>query len=209
MLTTVQTIVLAALTIVVGILTSYLKSFMTEYGKKKGEIAATHEDIRKLVEQVAAVTKTQEDIKAAISDQVWSRQRQWELKKEIILTSLDKVSQMRSDMTWLSSIYTSSSDPNVSADLMDNALKKFMEIEPLLVSSILRVQVVCSGELATELDDLARTFRTISDDVIARTTPEALNQLADTVQEKMNVVVSLIRAELGVDKATSRCSPEK
>lgn len=45
------------------------------YLRKKGENLATHEDIRKLTDQVAAVTTTTEQIKTEISDAAWNRQR--------------------------------------------------------------------------------------------------------------------------------------
>jgi hypothetical protein len=70
----------AVTTLVAGGAGAYLSSYL----RKKGENLATQEDIRKLVDQVAAVTQATKQIEARISDEVWHRQRQWEMKKEAV-----------------------------------------------------------------------------------------------------------------------------
>jgi hypothetical protein len=51
--------------------------YLGAYLKRKGENLATKEDI-------AEITRVQEEIKAKISDDVWDRQRQWELKRDVV-----------------------------------------------------------------------------------------------------------------------------
>lgn len=87
--------IIAALTIVIGALVLYLRTFTSAYASKKGENLATHEDIQKLVDQVKAVTKTQEEIKAQISDDLWTRQRRWELKKEVAFELLKELGNLQ------------------------------------------------------------------------------------------------------------------
>jgi hypothetical protein len=53
-------------------------AYLGSYLKKKGENLATHEDVDKLVAQVAAVTETTKQIESKISHDVWERQRKWE-----------------------------------------------------------------------------------------------------------------------------------
>lgn len=57
------------------------KPFLGSYSAKKGENLATKEDI-------AQITKVQEEIKAKISDDAWDRQRQWELRRDVVLDSV-------------------------------------------------------------------------------------------------------------------------
>src|ERR1700688_645275 len=59
------------------ILAAFLGSFLPGYMKKKGENLATHEDIKLLTDQVAAVTTTAKEIEAKISSEVWDRQKRW------------------------------------------------------------------------------------------------------------------------------------
>jgi len=64
-----------------------LGSFLGAYLKKKGENLATREDIDGLVEQVRAVTQAAKEIEAKISDQVWDRQRLWEMKRDALFSA--------------------------------------------------------------------------------------------------------------------------
>src|SRR5215469_15981793 len=52
------------------------------YLKKKGENLAVKEDIEGLKLQTAELTKTAKEIEAKISDEIWNRQRHWELTRD-------------------------------------------------------------------------------------------------------------------------------
>src|SRR5258708_24320707 len=67
-------------------------AFLGSYLKKKGENLATHEDIDKLVDQVSAVTTAAKQIEAKISSDIWDRQKQWGLKREILCDAAKKFS---------------------------------------------------------------------------------------------------------------------
>jgi hypothetical protein len=60
-----------------GLIVYVFKPFFGSYSAKKGENLATKEDI-------AQITKSQEEIKAQISDNVWDRQEQWKLKRDLV-----------------------------------------------------------------------------------------------------------------------------
>ena len=64
---------------------SALGGYLGAYLKKKGENLATHEDLEKLVHQIRATTEATKAIEARISDEMWNRQRQWEMKKEVFV----------------------------------------------------------------------------------------------------------------------------
>jgi methionine salvage enolase-phosphatase E1 len=67
---------------VLGCVVMYvIKPLLGSYSAKKGENLATKEDI-------AELTKIAEGIRAKISDDVWDRQRQWELRRDVVLDSV-------------------------------------------------------------------------------------------------------------------------
>jgi hypothetical protein len=66
------------------LLGGFTGSFLGSYLKKKGENLATHEDLRKLVQQVEATTIATKSIEAKITNEVWDRQRQWEMKRDAV-----------------------------------------------------------------------------------------------------------------------------
>lgn len=61
---------------------------MGAYLTTKAKNLATHEDIDKLVDQVKAVTTATKEIEARISIDVWDRQKQWEMKKEAVVSAM-------------------------------------------------------------------------------------------------------------------------
>ena len=71
-------------------------AYLGSYLKKKGENLATHEDVDKLVVQVAAVTETTKQIEAKISNDVWERQRKWELKRDALFEAFKDIGSMES-----------------------------------------------------------------------------------------------------------------
>jgi hypothetical protein len=83
--------VLLALGVVVGAFGGYLKAYLSQ----KGQNLATHEDINKLVDQVRAVTTTAKQIEAKISDDVWDRQKRWELKRDLLIDMVRKTIAMQ------------------------------------------------------------------------------------------------------------------
>jgi hypothetical protein len=69
--------------------------------KKKGENLATHEDIKQLVEQVSAVTNATKEIEAKISDDVWTRQKHWEMKRDVVFDTSRKIARIDDLLTSL------------------------------------------------------------------------------------------------------------
>lgn len=67
-------------------------AYLGSYLKKKGENLATHEDIDKLIDQVAAVTTTTKKIEANISTEMWQRER----KSDLQLKAIDSVNGLTS-----------------------------------------------------------------------------------------------------------------
>src|SRR6266852_1966802 len=69
-------------------------AYFGAYLKKKGENLATHEDIDKLVDQVRAVTQTTKEIEAKISSDVWTMQKQWEMKQEVLFDAAKRIVEL-------------------------------------------------------------------------------------------------------------------
>ena len=84
-----------------------LGAFIGSYLKKKGENLATQEDVQKLTTLV-------EEVKATISDRVWDRQKQWEMKRDAIFATLEALGEgammkkhlLKSPLTVIANIQT-------------------------------------------------------------------------------------------------------
>jgi hypothetical protein len=68
-----------------GLIAGFFVKSLTAYSEEKGKNLATKEDFNDLKEQTRELTHATKEIEAKIDDQVWNRQRQWEMKKEIFI----------------------------------------------------------------------------------------------------------------------------
>ena len=74
---------------------AFVGSFLAGYLKKKAEDLATHEDINKLVDQVAAVTTTTKEIEGKISNEFWGQRKKWEIRKEALFEVVKEIGTLQ------------------------------------------------------------------------------------------------------------------
>ena len=67
--------------ILIFLVVNVFKPFIGSYAAKKGENLATKQDI-------AQLTRIAEGIRAEISDKVWDRQKQWEMKRDSVIEAI-------------------------------------------------------------------------------------------------------------------------
>src|ERR1700689_1834778 len=82
-------------------------AFLGSYLKRKGENLATQEDIDKLVRQIRAVTEATKEIEAKISNDMWDRQKRWEMKREVVFGETKGVGLVMDKLPSLHSAYRS------------------------------------------------------------------------------------------------------
>lgn len=88
--------------ILIFLVVNVFKPFFGSYAAKKGENLATKEDI-------AQITQVQEEIKAQISDDVWDRQEQWKLKRDVVIDLIRAMADVDRLMTDFSVAFSSPS----------------------------------------------------------------------------------------------------
>jgi hypothetical protein len=187
---------------VVSFISGGVGAYLGSYLKRKGENLATHEDIDKLVDQVSAVTTATKEIEAKISSDLWDRQKQWELKCEILFDAAKKLSEIENKLLSLHTFWRMRMSGEIQSEeskirlenqyvtAWQEALRSFEETETL-------VSVTCSKETMkafAELGDLLRSTagKTVSGDLeIYATTKEERSK-------KFVITRVQIRKELGI-----------
>src|SRR5271157_697890 len=74
-----------------GSMSAYLRAYLEEKGKR----LATHEDIENVLEEVRAVTRETETIKAQISADFWNRQAVWNQRRDLYVEVLQAIVDYR------------------------------------------------------------------------------------------------------------------
>ncbi|MBI3478017.1 MAG: hypothetical protein HY010_19970 [Acidobacteria bacterium] len=177
-------------------------AYLGSYLKKKGENLATHEDIDQLVEQVKAVTTATKQIETKISGDLWDRQRQWELRREILLSAAKKLSEIDNNLLGLhhfekqlvgGEIEGEESKIRLKHDYVsswNNCMHSFEETESL-------IYVTCSKETMRAFAELADLLRWMAGKIV-KGDLEVYDKRKDDLFAKFTSVRIGIRKELGI-----------
>jgi hypothetical protein len=172
--------------ILIFLVVKVFKPFIGSYAAKKGENLATKEDI-------AQLTKIVEGIKAKISDEVWDRQKQWELKRDAVIGVMRDANSLRRAMKEIETYFA-----RQHPDLRD-AGARFGECETQFCSSLLIARVFAGAELIESLQKsheiIRREFHAYISGNLASLhgfNPE------NALTEETNAAIRAARKELGM-----------
>src|SRR5580704_7544878 len=138
--------VVPALTVGAG----FVGGLFGTYVSKRGEIHAVHRELEKVVAQNTAITKATEEIRAKISDEVLTRQRHRDLKREAVFDALKYLSYLGSDLEKYIVINNINPDHEKSAELfeqMESARRDFANARNIAM-------IFCAPELVLRFTDI-------------------------------------------------------
>jgi hypothetical protein len=186
----------------VAILLLFWRSFLPGYLNKKGENLATHEDIGKVLDQVRAVTTTTKEIEAKISNEVWDRQKRWELKRDAVFEGAKRVSSAYDAFSRVQSVY----DTDLKSGGKDepHRIKKRVEVgmewneaANRLEEAALLVGLACGVKLQNLLLGLSTNMRQT---VHEMNNWQAVAQTSSpNIAKQMAELYAAMRKELGTD----------
>jgi hypothetical protein len=186
----------------VGALLGFFGGYLKAYGAKKGENLATHEDIDKLVDQVRAVTTTTKEIEAKISNEVWDRQKQWELKRDLLFDAAKRLTDVENKLLSLNTYWTKRNAGEIEGEesriRLDNeyvtnwqeSIRSFEEIETM-------AQIVCSAETMRAFAQLGDLLRMMASKIVSGD-KDIYSALKSERDKKFGLVKVAIRKELGM-----------
>lgn len=191
--------------IALGALIAAIAGYFGGYFKKKGENLATHDDIEDLVDQTRALTQTTKEIEAKIEDQVWDRQRHWEMKKEALADLLRATADFEQAIIETPNIIPADISPQAVPSPRGAKVTAIVETWKAASNAFERASLVASLVASKETRDavmkLNSSLRAASTDLLAGGGKEAYGKHALAMVTNRETVVQLIRNELGVPQA--------
>jgi hypothetical protein len=178
-------------------------AYFGAYLKKKGENVATHEDIDKLVDQVRAVTTTTKEIEAKISNDMWDRQKRWELKRDAIFEGAKKFSSAFDAFSRVHSVYNTdlksgNKDQQHRIEQRLEVGKDFNEAANRLEEAALLVGLACGVKLQNLLLGVATNMRQKVHEMNNWQTAAEQDSWPDLVK-RMSGLYAAMREELGTE----------
>jgi hypothetical protein len=171
--------------------------------KKKGENLATKEDLGDLVEQTRQLTNTAKEIESKIDDQVWSRQRQWELKRDILLEFCQAMMRFDGAIMDLSVKIRSRTLTPKTSESFNSALAIWNETSSAFERQIFLVGLVLDVSNRTSLMNLNKALRDATTAILESNFPVAdpntnvYRQYQKTIVEGIEGMRRIVRDELG------------
>jgi hypothetical protein len=199
-----QQYIVAAATLVIGLLAGYLKAFMGTYGGKRGELQAMHEGIDKLLEQVNVVQRRQEEMKAEILDAVWERQTRWTVKKEILFEVLREVGSVSASLTNMVGTYqaarkeeaTNPAQQQKMAEMRGHVVTEFAAALSKLGAVRTLCGVVASGRVQERLYSLQHKFGELG---LKSGTVDTTDVDHTALSDQIKGVIAAIKDDLGLE----------
>lgn len=182
--------------------------YLSAYLKKKAEGLATKEEFKDLKEQTAELTRTTKKIEAEISNDLWNRQKQWEMKREV---TFDMSKQISAVDDALSSLYSTHQfykglahsgqivDGLAKGEKFSNVMRNWGKAADAYDSTVALMSIVCSRELCQMLRDFIIFARKLASGVPKQ--PQSYTESAPELASRLKRIQELMRKELGVDPA--------
>jgi hypothetical protein len=169
----------------------YIKTYVT----KKAENLATRED-------VAAITQTTKSIEAKISDEFWNKQRQWELKRDVLFQAAVRLAEIDStllDQFSIGQLVKDMKVKDVSAE-QSEAHDRWSKATRALDETILLVGIVCGTETMMAI----KNFRSVAYGLIVKLFEDkdagAYSNSKDRYNKNLEAARGAIRKELGIEE---------
>lgn len=182
-------------------------AFIGSYLKKKGENLATKEDLADLVIQVEAVTAATKEIEAKIDNQVWSGQRQWELKRDALLATVSALRHAHNAVQILYSAYDV--DMAVKGEQWKERIpeerKRSSEALDVFNEKRFEASLVCSKIVNLALDKPAALMRRCLI-YFAQGDFKKASELVPRIGDAVNLAIDFMRKELGFTPLSSESS---
>ena len=180
----------------------WLAAFVGSYFRKKGENLATHEDIDKLVDQVRAVTTTTKEIETKISNEVWDRQRQWELKREVLFEATKRLAELKDGLLALDTLYQMQKKEDKYDDpswiiLTHDGVMEWKRVAKNFEETFQLVQIACTTQTINVFSEVSRKTKAIAADITGKNDTEIYKASLMDLQNQIAAARMAIRKELG------------
>lgn len=168
-------------------------AYLSSYLMKKGDNLATKEDI-------GTLTKITEEIKRQINDQVWNKQRQWELKRDSVISLVQTMDGAKDALMRYAarrdSVKGTDVDPN-RFDFVQNALVVWADKASAFDASRAAAALTCSKELNDAFYRVQQSLR-CGYSRLSKKEIQNYDDIGAEIRDGMIAAVTLSRRELGI-----------
>lgn len=176
-------------------------AYLGSYLKKKGENWATREDIRELARQTGILTQAAKEIEAKISNEMWEKQKRWEVKKDATFEAMKELATVSHSMTDLLGMFYKMSRQDLleskDKQLRIDTSNEFHDALNTFGRASILASLVCSKAVSDKFEELELKGTLIQNHAITGEFATAFQELEYFV-EGTHELARMVRAELRV-----------
>lgn len=142
-------------------------AYVGSYLKKRGENLATKDDFDDLKEQTRQLTQATKEIEARISDQLWNRQRRWELKRDTLLEATKRLTEVNDAIYgWVAVMsYPQSRSKRDLDDELSAPVNRWIKAYDEYGTSVALAGIVCDEDTIAPLEKLAEFLGDVNENI--------------------------------------------
>jgi hypothetical protein len=180
-------------------------AYFGSYLKKKGENLATHEDIDRVVDSVRAVTTATKEIEAKISNDVWDRQKRWEVKRDVLFETTKKIAIAKNALASLYAHYKTEKESKEKGqpERLEERIRvgrEWNDAADGLEEATMLADLACGEEMKKVLAALTLFTRSLIIE-ITKGHPEAFQESVKEHVAKLDAISVAMRKEIGAQKS--------
>jgi hypothetical protein len=200
-----------AITSLLTIAGSGIAAYYGAYLKKRGEDQAMKEGFAEVLRQTTETTRATKAIEAKISDEMWDRQKQWELKRDILLEMIKRIAAMDDALTSYKSFVDLDNKRVPEGGELDtrwaeqklNTKRTWNKAAADFDETRAIVDAICSPEVKKTADDLAIFTKLVAMQLSKGETQQWAQYQMEAFQ-RIKRAKAAIRRELGLNLITSQ-----
>lgn len=175
-------------------------AYFGAYLKEKAKNLARREDIEGLRDEVHVVTTTAKEIEAKISSDLWDRQKQWEMKREVLFEGSKLLARVEERLLRLETVIKVAKtrlDDSDWKNTWHDALVEWTKTSAAFERVISLVTVVCAPETIATFLKFHGLVASIAGDLAQKDESAYQTHLKEVTKGALEIRVA-IRRELGV-----------
>lgn len=181
--------------------------YLSAYLKRKAEGLATKEDFRDLKEQTAELTRTTKKIEAEIDEDVWDRQKRWELRRDVMFQAVKAVGAAKDTLTTMHAVFmtdkrNAEQGKPIRADKEAEVYAAFNKSADELGQIFMLASISCGDAVRDKLGEFGLFVREMAVEIADRK-PEKFLEQKDQLATLYTDVAKAIRAEMEPKKKLS------
>jgi hypothetical protein len=151
--------------------------------KKKAEGLATKEDFKDLKEQTAELTRTTKKIEAEINQDLWDRQKRWELRRDVMFEAAKAAGAAKDALVAMHGIHmtdqqNAAQGKPIRSDKEGEAYAAFNKAADELHQAFMLVAIACGDDVRDKVGEFGVFTRDLAVE-IANGKPEKFIEQAD------------------------------